>query len=486
MVKQRSGRETLASIDEAAGMLRGELRQIDARIQKTSAGLLRARQAESEAYRALAKIRIEQLSSPELVETMDRAEREVVGLLDAREKELAALEQTLDACREREAELERGRDSQTQAVEEAERTLGAAEDATAARLANDQGYVAQSERARTAVGVARAAEEKAAQAAHDRVEKGVPYEADRLFMYLWNRGYGTPQYRAWPVARYLDGKVAGLCSYFRARPNYAMLLEIPVRLGEHAADLRARAEAEIEALRKLGEAAAEEDGHPALCEALAAEREKRAKIDADINAEETRFQELVGTRASYAGGEDEYFRKAIQLLEQEFKREGIEELRWEVEATPRPEDDAIVADLAGTLAEKARLEQILADTQELLRSHQRRLTELESVRRTFKENDFDGAYSFFDDGSNVTLLMGQFLQGVLNSGALWRLLQSQQEFRRPAQRPGFGEGLSFGSSSSGHGVFGGSGGFGKSFGAGDGFHTGGSVGGGGFRTGGGF
>lgn len=83
-----------------------------------------------------------------------------------------------------------------------------------------------------------AAERKAAQAETDLEQKRKPYEADPLFMYLWKRGFGTPRYRAIPLVRYLDRKVARLVGFDDARRNYAVLIELPVRLREHADQLR--------------------------------------------------------------------------------------------------------------------------------------------------------------------------------------------------------------------------------------------------------
>jgi len=84
-----------------------------------------------------------------------------------------------------------------------------------------------------------AAERKAAQAECDLEEKRKPYEADPLFMYLWSRGLGTSRYRAIPLVRYFDRKVARHIGFDDARRNYAVLIELPVRLREHAERLRA-------------------------------------------------------------------------------------------------------------------------------------------------------------------------------------------------------------------------------------------------------
>ncbi|MEI2612964.1 MAG: hypothetical protein V9G20_30355 [Candidatus Promineifilaceae bacterium] len=75
---------------------------------------------------------------------------------------------------------------------------------------------------------------KTEQAEADREQKGRPYRDDPLFMYLWERGFGTKTYRANNLVRWLDGLIAGLVGYPEARPNFAMLNEIPLRLREHA------------------------------------------------------------------------------------------------------------------------------------------------------------------------------------------------------------------------------------------------------------
>ena len=84
-----------------------------------------------------------------------------------------------------------------------------------------------------------AAEAKAAQAERDLQEKRQPYESDPLFMYLWRRKFGTPEYRATGLVRFLDRKVARLIEFDEARRNYAVLIELPARLREHADRLRA-------------------------------------------------------------------------------------------------------------------------------------------------------------------------------------------------------------------------------------------------------
>jgi hypothetical protein len=63
-----------------------------------------------------------------------------------------------------------------------------------------------------------------AQSEHDA--KAGAYQADPIFMYLHRRSYGSTAYRGWPLVRTVDGWLAELCGFDRARREYATLVEL--------------------------------------------------------------------------------------------------------------------------------------------------------------------------------------------------------------------------------------------------------------------
>jgi chromosome segregation ATPase len=483
-----SGRETLASLDNALAQVRNQTRELDQRVQGVSAELMRLNQAAAEQYKALARIRVDHMVAQEMAESLDRAGRQLADLLAERGQALETLQGRIEAERSHQADLEARRESQAQQLDQAAATLDEAEATVQGQLGEDAAYQQQLERARQADRVAKHAEAKTELAEQDRLKKGKPYEADRLFMYLWQRHYGTSRYKANPLVRYLDGRVARLCDYQDARPNYAMLLELPKRLREHAERLRETAERELEALRELEETAAESGGMSPLRDKLDAHRSKLEELDGEIEGVEQRLQTALQEQAVYASGEDEFFRKAVELISGEFQNDNIVSLRREAQLTSTADDDEIVDRLAEIELEKAQLEEVMHHDQEVLRSHQRRLTELESIRRDFKRNRYDDSRSGFADGALLGMMLNEFMNGLLGGDKLWRTIQRQQRSRRTRSNPSFGTG---GFGRSGGGIWG-SGGFGRGrrggggiFGGG-GFSTGGGFGSGGFGTGGGF
>src|SRR5690606_7170599 len=134
----------------------------------------------------------------------------------------------------------------------------------------------------------------------DRIEKGEPYEADPVFVYLWDRGYGTSRYRAAPLARTLDGWAARAAGYETLRRNYVLLTELPVRLAEHAKRRRENAESAMRTAREIEQHGAAAAGVPERERALESEEEKLAAIDQGIDEQEALVDELIEKRGRFA------------------------------------------------------------------------------------------------------------------------------------------------------------------------------------------
>ena len=472
-----SGREALLQIDDALGAERRTIEAIDQRIQAASDQLLDLARARAEDFRELARLRVGMLAAGRLVAGLDEADRQAETLLASRPAALAALDGRVEATSRQRSELEAERAAQAEELEKASTAVDKAEAATQARLEAEPAYREQQARTREAERVARHAEDKASNSEQELGQKGQSYRDDPLFLYLWERRYGLPEYRATALIRWLDGKVARLIGYDNARANYARLQEIPVRLREHAQAVRGVAEQAIEALRRLDEQAREADGIPALETARASERERLDGIDARIEETAATYQRLQDEKAAFAAGEDEAYRKAVEYLASELGREDLRALRRDAQATPFPEDDLVIARLLDREQQDQALQVSLGELKRSTQQHLTRLQQIESLRADFKRRQYDRGDSVFADGSLLGVMIANFLGGLLDRDGLWRVLEQQQRHRPQRADPTFGSG-GFGRGS----VWGG--GLGRGGGGWGGGGRGG--GGGGFRTGGGF
>jgi len=471
-----SGRSALGAIDESLNNERTSIDTAETRIAEVSRQLLALQQTRVEDYRELARLRVDMMASGDMLSSIDAVERQVAADLKARESAEAELDARIQALQDERNGLEVERETRRQILEKAAESLDIAEAATQARLDADAEYQARQQRTREAERIARHAEDKALHSEQEKDEKGQSYRDDALFMYLWQRHYGTPQYRAWPVTRWLDSKVARLVGFEDARSNYARLQEIPLRLREHAEQKKRDAEAAFEVLRGLDEKAREQDGVVELEADRDEELAGLEAVDARIEEAAERYQQLLAHKEEFAAGEDEHYRKAVDYVASELRRDDMRELRRDAMATPFPEDDLIVNRLFEREQQVQQLETSLNELKSALRQQHKKLQELESLRSDFRRRRYDQTGYSFSDGTLIAAMLGNFLNGMLDRDSLWRVLEQQQRYRPRRTNPTFGSG-GFGRGSIWGGRRGGSGG-----GLGGGF----GGGGGGFRTGGGF
>ncbi len=478
-----SGRNALQNINLTLQQLHQQVDESDRQIQQTSDNLLSLQQQQTQNYRQLAKIRLDNIISGEVVAGLETADLRVRELLQIRSEALSELSARLENARSDQQQLEQQRETQGDRVAAAATALDEQETTTRQHLQLDSTYSRQQQDAEEADRVASQAEEKMQEALNNREEKGKPYESDQMFSYLWSRGYGTTAYSANPLTRFLDKWVARLCKYHSARPNYARLLEIPARLREHAEHQRAAADKEFEALEKLEQNAAADDGIPALRQAHQDAEQKLDQIDDAINQHEEKIMQLMQQKANYATGDDARFIEAIDTLAASLKRENMDTLYRYARLTTTAEDDLLVSELP---AAEQRLGQIQQSLQEYKRTHEKHLTrlaELEQLRRNFKSQRFDDIHSGFGNGATLTLMLNQFLQGLANSGDLWNAIRREHQYRPTTSNSPFGN-RSIGRRTSTSRFPGGGGR--SPWGGGGGLGGGGLGGGGGFRTGGGF
>jgi len=482
-----SGRQAIAEVSQVARGQQQALAELDARLVELRGQQQALLHERAEQLKALARMHVERLDA-DASGLLDTAEAEAAQLLEARDAAAAALEQEIIDNEAGLDGLEQERSLQAERLQAAADALDEAEAATQSRLAADPDYLAQLERTGEAERVALHAAEKASEREQEQVSKGSAYRADPLFMYLWQRGYGSVDYRARGLTAWLDAKVARLVGFAEARLSYQRLLEIAPRLREHAERMQRRAEAEIDALAGLDQGARATDGIPALEHARDREQAAMDEIDQRIDVAHQRLDALLEQRSAFVAGQDEQSRAAVERLAGALGQRELVELERAARATPMPEDDQLVARLAELERQQRRLAFVHEQTEATRTKQQARVRELATLQHDLRERRMDRPGSQFEDKAMVAMMLTNFVKGLLDRQALMRGLEEQYRYRPPRTDPTFGSGgYRRGSPWGGRtdpGSIGrstGRGGFG-----GGGFGTGGGFGGGGFRTGGGF
>ncbi len=473
-----SARQALNDIERAILGVRRDEDRLVAMLADTKAEGDRLRAEKADAFRALARLRLDAIAHDEVVGELDSVERRARSVLDKRRDRLGELKTSREGAARKLEELDDKRVAAVKLRDAAIEAVEAKTDAVEARLAMEDEWKRLSAAIEMAEATASAAEEKLRQAEGDRALKGKPYEDDRLFMYLWQCGYGTSAYRAGPLSRYFDGKVARLAGYDAARANYFMLNEIPLRLAEHADRLKADVAQAVLARQAHERAALEAEGIKSLEAAVADADRALAKVETDIARVRSDVDSIdKETRATLDDNGDPAVRGVLDDLAGTLARADMVELVRRAEATPTPEDDRIVKQLRQIERDLVRVD---AQAEELRRTSidiANKRQELEHSREVFRQSGYDRPNGSFSNGDTIGSLIGGIISGAITAAVLEGALRDGYRYSEPRHRDDFGGGWGSG------GSWGGDGG---GFGSGGGFGGGGDSGGDGFRTGGGF
>ncbi|MFD2248795.1 chromosome segregation ATPase [Pseudochelatococcus lubricantis] len=471
-----SAGDAFSAIEQAMGRVRADENRVTGVIDAATADATRLRGEQASLYGDLARLRLDALGQESVKGELDAAERRALSAVEAHNRQVAAIQQQHGALSDDLRQLQTERAALATAVQDAAARIDAQEAATEKRLADDLAWQAQAARRDGAQARAEAADAKAQQSEADRDGKSKPYLADRLFAYLWARGFGTPNYRGSWLTRWGDSYVARVIRYEPARQNFFMLNEIPRRLRDHADRLKAEAQEEetrLQALERVGlEAdgiAALEAGHEKAVAALDALDKKQAELERAIAATDER-------RTALVEGEGSGLRRAQEELAESLRREDLRALLGEALATPTPDDERIVQRLQEIDAALARLTREAEEARKVAVELARKRLELERSRNDFRQTGYERQGGGFVNDKLIGDILGGIIGGVLSSRDLGDALRSgyrqgsqprdNRWNRPPPTRDGWGGGFGGGGRSSG-------GSSGRSSGSGGGFRTGG-------------
>jgi hypothetical protein len=409
-------RRALSSIEEAILGVRRDEDRLTAMLRSATEETARLRARQAEAYKALARLRLDEIAGGKVARALDTAEREALAALNKRTARLAEITSKRASLIEAVAAGEKRLDECTDRLAKAIDAVEELAEKTRARLAGDQGWRAAQAKVAEAEATAAAAAEKAAQAEADLAEKRKPYDADPVFVYLWKRGFGTAAYRAGLIARLFDRLAAKRIGYEAARRNYYMLTEIPVRLREHAERQKAAVEAAKAAQVAFERQALEADGVEPLEAAAAEAEESRTALSAELDAMKAGLAALDKEQAALVDpASDNSLARAIEGLAAAIAREDLAALHRAALATPTPEDERIIATLREIEPALKRREAEAEEVRKAAVALARKRAELEESRASYYRAGYDDPRGRFDNEDLLGDIIGGVLGGILSS-----------------------------------------------------------------------
>lgn len=460
-----SGRQALATVEQTIAQARDAEVRLGTALRSAQEEAVRLRAARMEAFRDLARLKLDALSHATVTQELGAIERRALALLHDAKRAYDEFAGRRGAAHERLRQAETERHAKAAEWEHALSELEALRTRVEAETRVSPEWAACRARIDDLRNVTEAARQKTVQAEVDREEKRKPYESDPLFMYLWKRRFGTSGYTATGLVRFLDRKVARLVRYDKARADYALLLDIPLRLREHAARVKSDLGAEEARLVALEREALIRAGAEPL-QAKAAQA-KAGLEEAERNLETAKAAVAQFEAEGAASPAEMPYRESVELLARAAEAKDLQLLYREAAATPTPEDEAIVRRIEETEAAIGRAEREIGRIRGEMAELARRRAQIEHERNEFRRRGYDSPGGSFGNEQVLSNVLGGVLGGVLGSAVL-----------RDVMNQGYRPGGAPSDSDFGGGAFpmppDGGGGFdGGGMGGDDGFNTGG-------------
>jgi hypothetical protein len=433
-----TGRETLGSIESTIAKLHREETQLDTALRSAVGETERLRKERGEALRELARVKLDEMAAGRLVKNLDAGERRAYQILDEYRAHIATIAERRETLLKEVEKAQAGRDAAAKRVEEA---LDAVEALRADVESNVKALPAWQEAkaaSDAADAVATEAEKKAALSEADLGAKKQPYDDDPLFIYLWHRDFGTGRYNAGNFSRFMDRMVADFISFGAVRANYAALIEIPLRLREHASTKRAAADERLTALSQIERRAMVEAGIEHKERVLTEVREKLAATDKAVEEKQGALRKLDEERgALVSDGLNPAYDEALATIALADSKDQLAALYLEARRTPTGADDAIVRKLETIDAAVTKADAEIAGLRRTAQDLARRRLEVEEVRNRFRNAGYDHPHATFGNDNAIADTLKQVLAGAAGA-VLWEILQGGHSNRGPRGRPDFG------------------------------------------------
>jgi hypothetical protein len=260
-------------------------------------------------------------------------------------------------------------------------------------------------------------------------EKLPNYENSRLFRYLYDRGFSTPEYKAEGLTRTLDRWVARLIGFNDARNGYEFLMKTPELVGE---EVRRRRELftelmqQVEAIQK---AEADKAGLTAVLEQGEQLGDERDKLVSELEQIRQKAQEFRNELAELGRLQNAFYNEAIERFRSFLGDAKLALIEQRARQTPETADDAIVAELADLDRQMNDLKPRADDLASRREAADSMREGFDQVVRRFRQNNFDSQRSILADGFDLRRALGRYNDGMLDAEGLWDSIRSAQQFR---------------------------------------------------------
>ncbi len=423
-----AGRTVFRQLQQYLEEVRAQATAMRTQFQQLNSGMKRLLEQRSETFRDLARFYLPDLSEESIARTLSGAREELTGVLHRKERridELSGQFDRLDAERQRiESELE----SVTTALNEKVQQREQLQKVVTAQLADNKEFQQLSKEAVEAEAQLHKNEQRVTQSEQEATEKLPAYKNSRLFQYLYERKFGTPEYTYRGLTRRLDRWVAGLVDYYRARRSYQFLTRTPQLMREEVERRSVEFHKLMDKVEGIERHAADETGLTRVLREGDELGKQRDALVARLDAQKERCQSIAKELLSLQHSQGQFYDEALERFREFLTRTERAVLEYHARQTPETTDDETIARIRQLEREIAEVEPRVSDLSRQCELLEHQGQGLDFVVRRFQQSNFDSERSKFPAGFDVGPFVDRFRKGVTDKDDLWQTIKSRQEF----------------------------------------------------------
>jgi hypothetical protein len=264
---------------------------------------------------------------------------------------------------------------------------------------------------------------------NESAKKLPAYEKSRLFLYLYERQFGSPAYKAGEWTRWIDGWVAKLIGYNNAKIGYEYLKKTPTLVAEEVGRRRDQFNALMQQVEAIQRTEADKAGLTQVLsegDALGKERDRLVQVVEQAHQKAEGVQQEL---ASLSATQNQFYTEAIERFRRFLGDTKLAILQKRATETPEPQDDRIIADLVMLDREIEEIHPRVAELEDQRKASERVQQGLDTIVRRYRQANFDSQRSFFPGGFDARRLADRFRDGFIDADGLWKEIESAQQFR---------------------------------------------------------
>ncbi|EMI47298.1 hypothetical protein [Rhodopirellula sp. SWK7] len=294
-------------------------------------------------------------------------------------------------------------------------------------LAKQPEFVDLSNRAGQAELALQRAESNLDEISQDAARKLPAYNECKLFSYLKDRDFGTPEYTHRGFTRRMDRMVAKYVGYNEAKRNFDYLTNTPAAMRKIIAEDRLALGTVLTELQDSRDRAAKQFGLMAQIQAVESLTKERESALAALDAAATECESTMVELNELEDPRCEYYREAIDLFRRMLADTQSSELRQAARRTPELTDDQIVASLRGIESQIDRNDLTTSRHHDELRQGQEVHQAVGRLTQRFRASGFDRSRCQFSDALDIGASLDR-VRSVRDVDELWGAIRRNQSW----------------------------------------------------------